>query len=272
MKCAVLCALLISPVLFAQNASDTLTNETIIRMVQAGVPSNVIIQTIAAAPRVNFSFLPGDLQAITQYRVPDDVFKAMAARDKGTSIVGAPVIAAPQPSQIPPRAAPVRSAPRPAPPSDEYQGAGMWNLDLEGSVLIPHISASDTVGLVIADGGYFVTRGLLIGGTVSALFQRNVHNVTLGAGGRYFFGHRTSRVLPYIGAAAGGTVGEAFGFGTSAHFSAEAGGGIRFFIVPHVAMDLGYELIYVRFPGAGFKESSISAITVGFAHVFGRPR
>jgi hypothetical protein len=59
-------------------------------MVQSGIPSDVIIRTIAGAPAVAFSFLPADLQAFAQYKVPEDVFKAMAAKDAGLPILGAP--------------------------------------------------------------------------------------------------------------------------------------------------------------------------------------
>lgn len=65
----------------AQNP-DTLTNETIIRMVASGVPTATVIKTIQVADSVNFRFLPGDIQQLSQYKVPDDVFKAMATRDK----------------------------------------------------------------------------------------------------------------------------------------------------------------------------------------------
>ena len=44
---------------YGQNSSTPLTNETIIRMVQSGVPSDVIIRTIAAADNLAFTFLTG---------------------------------------------------------------------------------------------------------------------------------------------------------------------------------------------------------------------
>jgi len=67
----------------APDSKTPLTNEMIIRMVQSGVPSDVITRTIAAADKAEFTFLPGDLDLITRYRVPDDVFKAMAAKSNG---------------------------------------------------------------------------------------------------------------------------------------------------------------------------------------------
>jgi len=76
----------------AQN-SDTLTNQTIINMVLSGVPAGTIIRTIMVSDRVAFSFLPGDLDLMQRARVPDDVFKAMAAKSAGHPVPGQPVLA-----------------------------------------------------------------------------------------------------------------------------------------------------------------------------------
>jgi hypothetical protein len=76
-------------VLYAQ-AQDILTNDVIIKMVQAGVPTGTIIRTIQSADKVDFRFLPSDLDAFSQAKVPEDVFKAMVTRDK----TGAPALAA----------------------------------------------------------------------------------------------------------------------------------------------------------------------------------
>jgi hypothetical protein len=74
LKCSIL---LLAVFVFASYAQspETLTNAMIYKMVQAGVPASVIIQTIAAAPLVKFRFLPGDLQEFELYKVPEDVFK-----------------------------------------------------------------------------------------------------------------------------------------------------------------------------------------------------
>ncbi len=68
--------------------SAPLTNEAIIRMVLSGTPSDAIVRTIAAADKVAFTFLPGDLELITRYKVSDEVFKAMAAKSNGRPIPG----------------------------------------------------------------------------------------------------------------------------------------------------------------------------------------
>jgi Lipopolysaccharide-assembly len=81
MKLRILALLVGGVAAFAQN-QDALTNETIIRMVASGVPTATVIKTIQLADSVAFRFLPGDLQQLSQYKVPDDIVKAMAARDK----------------------------------------------------------------------------------------------------------------------------------------------------------------------------------------------
>lgn len=74
--------------LLSAQTPNTLTNDTIVKLVQAGVPSETIIRTIAAAERVDFSLLPNDTTVLLNARVPDDVFKAMVAKSYGRPISG----------------------------------------------------------------------------------------------------------------------------------------------------------------------------------------
>ena len=60
MKTYLLAFVLGAALAVAQNP-DTLTTDAVIKMVQAGVPSQTIIRTIEAASHVNFTFLPNDL-------------------------------------------------------------------------------------------------------------------------------------------------------------------------------------------------------------------
>jgi len=69
-----------------------------------------------------------------------------------------------------------------------------------------------------------------------------------------------------------GNVFHSSGGDTYGNFLAEGGGGVRIFVAPHVAIDIGYTLDYIRVSGVGFKDSSYSEVTVAFAHVFGRGR
>ena len=70
--------LLITAVLLT--AGQPLTNQNIIRMVQAGVPSELVLKTIRSADSCEFSMLPGELMALGQAKVPENVIKAMAAK------------------------------------------------------------------------------------------------------------------------------------------------------------------------------------------------
>ena len=101
----------------AQEAA--LTDEVVIKMVQSGVPTDTIVRTITTADKVNFSFLPTDLAAMSNARVPDEVFKAMARRDKAAAPVPPSV-----PVQAAKRAAPsAETRPTPIAPSADDEKA-----------------------------------------------------------------------------------------------------------------------------------------------------
>jgi hypothetical protein len=134
--------MLLASLLSAQNP-ETITNEIVMKMVAAGVPAATIIRTIDTAPSESFSFLPNDLSALGQAKVPEDVFKAMAARANRItrSAPAGAAIAVPNPAPVP------TPAPTPQPKlrrdqSDLYQSRGMWNAGFQGSISIPHTSAS----------------------------------------------------------------------------------------------------------------------------------
>lgn len=61
-------------------AGDPLTNEIIIKMVKAGVPTETIVRTIQSAESFHFGTLPGDLQQLQDAKVPDEIIRALAAR------------------------------------------------------------------------------------------------------------------------------------------------------------------------------------------------
>jgi len=71
---------------YGQSSPAPLTNETIIRLVASGVPTGMVINTIRVANAVSFTFLPGDLELLQRYHVPDDVVKIMSAKSYGKPI------------------------------------------------------------------------------------------------------------------------------------------------------------------------------------------
>jgi hypothetical protein len=107
-----LSALLVS----GQSSPGPLTNETIIRLVASGVHTGMVINTIRVANAVSFTFLPGDLDMLQRYRVPDDVVKAMSAKSSGKAIAqnSASSVQSSFPQLSTPRAEPL-SKPTPAP-------------------------------------------------------------------------------------------------------------------------------------------------------------
>src|SRR5690242_8904815 len=61
-------------------AAEPMTNEIIIKMVQAGVPTETIVKTIQSADSFHFGTLPGDLMQLQQQHVPEEIIRALAAR------------------------------------------------------------------------------------------------------------------------------------------------------------------------------------------------
>lgn len=148
-----------------------------------------------------------------------------------------------------------------------YQDRGMWDLDLNSTVTIPHSSPSDAVGTLTLSGGYFVTRGLLLEGGVVGIFNANAKNVLLAGGARYFFRSATSSVRPFLGGAEGVNVLAVSGASNSNSLSLGTAG-LRFYVARHVAIEFAYEFEYVHVAGLSLKDASDSVITLGFAHVF----
>jgi parvulin-like peptidyl-prolyl isomerase len=81
----VLAAFILCSLLAVAQAPDVLTTDAVIKMVQSGVPNQTIIRTIQSAAQVNFTFLPDDLELMIRAKVPEDVFKAMAAKTSARS-------------------------------------------------------------------------------------------------------------------------------------------------------------------------------------------
>jgi len=90
--------------MWAQN-TDTLTNETVARMIYAGVPIQTVLLTIQNAPTAEFRLMPVDLTALSDAKVPEEVIKAMAIRMNGRPATSAPeattLTAVSEPTQVP---------------------------------------------------------------------------------------------------------------------------------------------------------------------------
>ena len=81
----VICAAGVSAVGQDSTVSEVLTNDKVITMVQAGLPTSVIVNKIRAS-KTNFNILTDELIRLKQARVPDDVINAMVNPNAGASV------------------------------------------------------------------------------------------------------------------------------------------------------------------------------------------
>jgi hypothetical protein len=228
MKSYLLSIVLCATFAFGQNQTDVLTTDAVIKMVQAGVPSQTIIRTIATADRVNFTFLPSDLELLGRAKVPEDVFKAMAAKAAGRPIPGAAVPVAPPPTEVASPQRPVNPPRVTRVHRDDDGDLRLSRVELRafggangGSDRSPFAGASYSVGGEIAVGllRYLALTGTyaydnigaedvlscpIIGGRIvcsSVHITQNAHEFM--GGGRVPFPNR-SVVTPYVQTSIGG--------------------------------------------------------------------
>lgn len=89
----------------AQNAAqkqEVLTNQSIIKMVKAGLPADLIIAKIEDS-EVNFDLSTDGLIALAEAKVPDEVIRAMRAKQSGSPVTTTPPTSgntAPEASQL----------------------------------------------------------------------------------------------------------------------------------------------------------------------------
>jgi len=128
-------------VLAVAQTPGVLTTEAVIKMVQSGVPNQTIIRTIQSAERVDFSFLPYDLALMERAGVPEEVFKAMAAKSAGRPIPGSsvsPPLTSPEPAPAPKRVRaprPVRDRDDDRPRVEIFGGYSMFKPEVPSDIL-----------------------------------------------------------------------------------------------------------------------------------------
>lgn len=265
--------------------SEPLTNDIIIKMVQSGVPTETIVRTIQAADSFRFGTLPGDLMQLQQAKVPEEIIRALAARINwpGTAPINVahpvltPLPAAPEkPSRA--KSAPAKH-PQPAvnlfqaPAADADRGdgylyRGALEVGVAGSGIVPHAAGGSSLGLADLSAGYFLSRGHMIGGGMTGIFTSDFQNVYLSGNYRYYIKTRDPRLFPFAGGGAGASMVHFANAGGGHNFLAKAEFGVRYFAARHVALDVAYNLQYVRVAGDDFLHSSYSAVSIGFAHIF----
>lgn len=249
-------------------ATEPMTNETIIKMVQSGVPTETIIKTIQSADSFRFGTLPGDLMQLQQAKVPDEVIRALAAR---INWVGpSPVAIVPLPPgtlQAPPKTNAKNGyvSQNAHDNEDPYLFKGAKEIEFLGSGFPSHSSSSNTLNLAGIMAGRFVSQGNMVG---AGVMTSGLHDIFVSGLYRYFIKTHDSKVYPFAGAGAGFNVAQTAASATSPNYLATAQVGLRYFAVRQIAIDMAYNLQYVHTSNANFGQSTSSGISVGFIHVF----
>jgi hypothetical protein len=250
-------------------AEEPLTNETIIKMVQSGVPTETIIKTIQAAGSFHFGTLPGDLIQLQQAKVPDEIIRAIAARinwigPSPVTVSHAPVA----PLNQLPKNGELKNgyiAETAKEAEESYLHKGAKEIDFVGGGIIAGSSTMKSLGLASVTADTFLSRGNMIG---AGVYTSGVQQVFVSGLYRYFVKTGDPKLFPFIGAAAGANVVHLSDSLTSHNYLGKGEIGLRYFAMRHIALDVSYGLQYLHSRGAGFAESASSAISFGFAHVF----
>jgi len=246
-----------------------MTNETIIKMVQAGVPTETIVRTIQSAESFRFGTLPGDLTQLQQANVPDEVIRALAARINwpGTAplVVVHPLLTPPQPQPGVNKGQSLFDHNQDQDDHYDYLHAGAREIVLTGMGFVSHPAGSTSLSLAGATFGEFLTRGNMIGGGVSA---SGVQDVYFSGVYRYFVKTGDPKLFPFAGASMGWNVAHIGDSSAGRNYLTKAEIGLRYFPVRHIAIDMSYNLQYLHSEHLSFGDSAFSAISVGFAHVF----
>jgi hypothetical protein len=250
-------------------AEEPLTNETIIKMVQSGVSTETIIKTIRAAESFHFGTLPGDLIQLQQAKVPDEIIRAIAARinwigPSPVTVSHAPVA----PLNQLPKNGELRNgylAQTAKEAEESYLRKGGRELDFSGGGIVAGSSAAKSLGLASVTADTFLSRGNMIG---AGVYSSGVQEMFVSGIYRYFVKTSDPKLFPFIGAVAGANVVHLSDSLTSHNYLGKGEIGLRYFAMRHIAVDVSYGLQYLHTQHAGFAESTSSAISFGFAHVF----
>ena len=273
---------------FALVGAEPLTNENIIKMVQSGVPTEIVIKTIRTADSFQFGLLPGDLIALGQAKVPEDAIKAMASRLNAGAAPAPSVTPAPVPvvpAYVPPVTASRNAAraPRPSfaeseiPRAEIYGGYSYLSLDTKG--------LTSRLGFNGWEASALVNVNKLVGfeGDFSG-YYRNFVNVPgfgvgahdyLAAGGpRISFGPAFFHTLFGVDRLTGGYSASGYGYSASVSGSINSlaaifGGGVNVKIARNWALRPSADYILAHHSTPAFNQSNIR-VGGGIVYSFGR--
>jgi hypothetical protein len=148
---------------------------------------------------------------------------------------------------------------------ESYLHKGAREIDFVGGGIIAGSSAAKSLGLAAVTADAFLSRGNMIG---AGVYSSGVQEVFVSGLYRYFVKTSDPKLFPFIGAAGGANVVHLSDSLTSHNYLGKGEVGLRYFPMRHIAFDVSYGLQYLHTRGAGFAESTSSAISFGFAHVF----
>ena len=251
-------------------AGEPMTNETIIRMVQAGVPTETIVRTVQSAESFRFGTLPGDLSQLQQAKVPEEVIRALAARINwpGTAplvVAKSPLANPAQPgaknSGLAKSAFPSQSSAQEEP----YLYKGAREISLSGAGFVTSSPFSRTMSLTGVMAGSFVTRGNMVG---AGFLTSGVNDIFLTGAYRYFVKTANPALFPFVGGGMGTNLAQLSESARNANYLARGEVGLRYFPVRHIAVDMAYTMQYFHVKGWGFGDSAASGVSFGFIHVF----
>ncbi|GEM_PF-7014764 len=245
---------IMAPAVFGQD--QPLDNKMIIEMAQKGVEPQLIIEAIRSASQVSFKFTVDDYAEFSRAKITPDILRAMSERQSRQPASAA--LAAP--------ATPPKTHVAQPKSNSEYLYPGRNEMAFSGAVTVPHGATSATSGVVQAAYLRYLTSWFSLGPAASAWIGSNAHQLTFG-GTAQFSPAMADRVYLVTGVTIGGVNARAFGF-TDTRFAATAYAGPRIFINPHVAFDIRYSLFYTYYNGAGFVDSTSSAVLAGFSVFF----
>ncbi|MBZ5578325.1 MAG: hypothetical protein LAP40_17310 [Acidobacteriia bacterium] len=251
-----------------------MTNETIIKMVQSGVPTETIVRTIQSAESFRFGTLPGDLSQLQQAKVPDEVIRALAARINwpGSSplVIAHPPLTPQSPLAVPPPPGSNSALKKGAFPSqsqdqeDPYLFKGAREISFVGSGFVTGGSSKNT-NLAGITAGTFLSAGNLLS---AGILTSGVHDLYLAGLYRHFFKTKDPKLFPFGGIGAGSNLAHLSDSTTNHNYLARGELGLRYFPVRHIAVDMAYTLQYLHMRGSSFGDSAASGVTFGFIHVF----
>jgi hypothetical protein len=217
---SVLCAFALSA---QQQSSGPVTDQRIIDLVKSGLHEDELKMLIATAPQVNFDLTPAGEQQMMQAGVSEEIIKAMAARESGTTVVATPLASQATPLYEAP--ANVDGGTEHLPRADIFAGYSYLNVDTNGVISRQSLNGWET-SVAVGPRNWFAVEG-----DFGGYYKPSVEGSALSAHAyTYLAGPRFNARSVFVHVLAGGDTltGSAFGVSASqTSFAVAIGGGVQ---------------------------------------------